>query len=85
MAGRAVDAAGKLEGYEIFIKYLPVDTQAKPLREYFAPAGQIVGEPRLMMHPQTGKCKGVGWITFATQQVWRRRFAGTAATTAAGT
>ena len=67
MAGRAVDAAGKLEGYEIFIKYLPVDTQAKPLREYFAPAGQIVGEPRLMMHPQTGKCKGVGWITFATQ------------------
>ena len=51
--GLAHSASGAFEGFEIFIKYLPVDTQAKPLREYFAPAGQIVGEPRLMMHPQT--------------------------------
>ena len=60
-------ASGHLEGYEIFIKYLPDTAREEPLREFFAPAGEIVGAPRLMMHPQTGKCKGIGWITFASQ------------------
>jgi 16S rRNA (cytosine1402-N4)-methyltransferase len=68
MSGRAVDAAGNLEGYEIFIKYLPQETTEESLREFFAPAGEIVGTPRLMTHPQTGKCKGVGWITFASKE-----------------
>ena len=61
------DAAGHVEGYEIFIKYLPAETTAPELRKWFAEAGEIVGEARLMTHPQTGKCKGVGWLTFATE------------------
>ena len=68
MSGRAVDAAGHLEGYEIFIKYLPTDATEASLKEFFSAAGPIVGAPRLMLHPQTGKCKGVGWITFATEK-----------------
>jgi len=67
MAPAAVDAAGHVEGYEIFIKYLPSDTTEEPLRAFFAEAGEIVGAPRLMMNPQTGECKGIGWITFATE------------------
>ena len=66
MAGRAVDAAGALEGWEIFIKYLPAEATGEKLRDFFATAGPMVGQPRLMMHPQTGKCKGIGWITFAS-------------------
>lgn len=63
--GRAVNAAGQLEGYEIFIKYLPDSATEAELKDFFAEAGEIVGEPRLMKHPQSGKCKGIGWITFA--------------------
>ena len=33
---------------------------------YISCLGEIVGAPRLMKHPGTGKCKGIGWITFAT-------------------
>lgn len=66
-AGKAYSAAGALEGYEIFVKYLPPDTTEASLAELFKEAGAIVGTPRLMTHPQTGKCKGVGWVTFATQ------------------
>ena len=66
MSGRAVDAAGHLEGYEIFIKYLPTDATEESLKEFFSAAGPIVGAPRLMLHPQTGKCKGIGWVTFAS-------------------
>ena len=65
-AGRAVNAAGQLEGYEIFLKYLPAETTEESLRSYFAEAGTIVGSPRLLMDPRTNKCKGVGWITFST-------------------
>lgn len=62
----AYSAAGSLEGYEIFVKYLPAETTETSLAEIFAEAGEIIGAPRLMTHPQTGKCKGVGWVTFAT-------------------
>ena len=65
--GIAKDAAGNVEGYEVFLKYLPDTTQPAELKSFFAPAGEIVGEPRLMIHSQTGKCKGVGWLTFATR------------------
>ena len=65
-SGRAVNAAGALEGYEIFLKYLPADATPEALQSYFAEAGPIVGTPRLMMDPRSGKCKGVGWITFAS-------------------
>ncbi len=61
-----MNAAGQLEGYEIFLKYLPAETTEESLRSYFAEAGTIVGSPRLLMDPRTNKCKGVGWITFST-------------------
>ena len=64
--GRAVNAAGELEGYEVFLKFLPADATEAALKTFFADAGKIVGEPRLMMDPRTNKCKGIGWITFAT-------------------
>ena len=66
--GVAKDAAGKVEGYEIFIKYLPDTTKPDELKRFFSPAGEVVGEPRLMIHAQTGKCKGVGWLTFAARE-----------------
>ena len=67
-SGRAVSAAGKLEGFECFLKYLPTDTTEDGLQTFFADAGEIVGTARLLKHPQTGKCKGVGWLTFATEE-----------------
>ena len=67
-SGVAKSATGALEGYEIFLKYLPSEATEDSLRSFFADAGEIVGSPRLMTHPQTGKCKGVGWITFKSQQ-----------------
>ncbi|KAL1511295.1 hypothetical protein AB1Y20_006100 [Prymnesium parvum] len=66
------DAAGHLEGYEVFIKYLPADTTADDLKRFFSAAGEVVGDARLMTHPTTGKCKGVGWVTFATEQAVRQ-------------
>ena len=65
MSGIARSATGTLEGYEVFIKYLPGHTTEKELGEYFTEAGPMVGLPRLMKTP-TGACKGVGWITFET-------------------
>ena len=64
------DAAGHVEGWEPFIKYLPQETTAPELKTWFGEAGEIVGEARLMTHPQTGKCKGIGWITFATEKAF---------------
>lgn len=66
-AGKAFNAAGQLEGFEVFIKYLPPQTTEESLRAFFEDAGEMVGVPRLLMNQSTGKCKGVGWITFATQ------------------
>lgn len=62
------DASGREEGFEVFLKYLPPHTRGEGLSKFFSSAGQIVGEPRLMLHPSSGACKGVGWITFASQQ-----------------
>ena len=67
MVAPTKDAAGHVEGYEIFIKYLPQEATASELKAWFGEAGEIVGDVRLMTHPQTGKCKGIGWITFATE------------------
>ena len=67
MVAPTKDAAGQVEGYEIFIKYLPQEATGPELRAWFGEAGEIVGEVRLMTNPQTGKCKGIGWITFATE------------------
>ena len=69
--GLARDAAGNVEGYEIFIKYLPYDTEEDSLADFFSECGAIVGKPRLMRHAQSGQCKGIGWITFATEDAFR--------------
>mmetsp|Transcript_21770 Transcript_21770/g.45981 ORF Transcript_21770/g.45981 Transcript_21770/m.45981 type:complete len:556 (-) Transcript_21770:297-1964(-) len=67
MSGEARSATGALEGYEIFIKYLPATATEASLGTFFAEVGPIVGEPRLLKSGD-GKCKGVGWITFATRE-----------------
>eukprot|EP00438_Fugacium_kawagutii_P016870 Skav219702 [mRNA] locus=scaffold817:335349:336381:- [translate_table: standard] len=62
--GLAKNAAGQVEGYEIFIKFLPPSATAEGLRSFFSEAGPIVGEPRIMLDSRTGSCKGIAWITF---------------------
>ena len=44
MKGLAVSASGSVEGYEIFIKYLPQSATETDLQEYFAEAGPIIGD-----------------------------------------
>ena len=44
MQGVAISASGTVEGYEIFIKYLPHTATETGLQEYFAEAGPIVGD-----------------------------------------
>ena len=41
--GVARNAAGQVEGYEIFIKYLPNSTTEDSLAAFFAEAGPAVG------------------------------------------
>eukprot|EP00929_Paragymnodinium_shiwhaense_P048690 TRINITY_DN24587_c0_g1_i1.p1 TRINITY_DN24587_c0_g1~~TRINITY_DN24587_c0_g1_i1.p1 ORF type:complete len:786 (-),score=191.56 TRINITY_DN24587_c0_g1_i1:181-2538(-) len=60
------NAAGQVEGYEVFIQYLPPETTASSLKGFFSEVGNIVGDPRLMIDSK-GCCKGVGWITFGTE------------------
>ena len=43
--GVARNAAGQVEGYEIFIKYLPSSTTEDSLAAFFAEAGPAVGAP----------------------------------------
>lgn len=64
MAGLAKNAAGQVEGYEIFIKFLPPSATGDTLKAFFSEAGPIVGEPRIMLDSRTGSCKGIAWITF---------------------
>ena len=72
MSGVAKDAAGHVEGFEIFIKYLPPETTEQNLRDFFSTAGDVVGEARLMVNAQNGKCKGVGWVTYAKEEDFRK-------------
>ena len=65
-AGLAKSASGHVEGFEIFLKYLPKEATEESLKEFFAEAGEMVGAPRLL-RDGSGLCKGVGWITFATE------------------
>ena len=57
MVASTKDAAGHMEGYEIFINYLPQEATAPELKAWFGEAGEIVGDVRLMTNPATGKCK----------------------------
>ena len=44
-------ATGELEGFEIFIKYLPAITTEDGLSELFAEAGEIVGASLTHLDP----------------------------------
>ena len=44
-------ATGELEGFEIFIKYLPAVTTEDGLSELFAEAGEIVGASLTHLDP----------------------------------
>ena len=66
MSGVAKNAAGHVEGFEIFIKYLPHTTTEESLTAFFAEAGPMVGAPRLLTTADGG-CKGAGWVTFSTR------------------
>ena len=67
MSGVAKNAAGHVEGYEIFIKYLPSSTTEDSIAKFFSEAGPMVGTPRLLKTADGG-CKGAGWITFSTRE-----------------
>lgn len=53
------------QGVEVFLKYLPPSATEDGLQELFGNCGDMVGDVRLLRDTSTGKCKGVGWITFA--------------------
>ena len=53
-AGKAFNAAGQLEGFEVFIKYLPPQTTEESLRAFFEEAGEMVGAPRLLVRGREG-------------------------------
>ena len=48
--GVARNAAGQVEGYEIFIKYLPNSTTEDSLAAFFAEAGPAVGARSRRQH-----------------------------------
>jgi len=57
--------------FEIFVKFLPYSTTEAQLREFFEECGPVIGEARLLRHPQTGQCKGVGWVSFAHRKAFQ--------------
>jgi 16S rRNA (cytosine1402-N4)-methyltransferase len=57
-----------VQGNEIYIKYLPTTATEKDVADFFAEAGEIVGEVRLMKNPATGQSKGAGFVTFASRK-----------------
>ncbi|CAE7407119.1 rsmH [Symbiodinium microadriaticum] len=69
--GLAKNAAGQVEGFEIFIKFLPPSASAASLKEFFGEVRPEVGEPRIMLDSKTGNCKGIAWITFASKDAFQ--------------
>ena len=63
-------ADGRLEGYEIFIKYLPTSTTENDLIDLFKHVPDLVGQPRILKN-HLAQCKGVAWITFQTQKAYQ--------------
>jgi len=62
------EEAEKVQSFEIFVKYLPKESDEKQVRHLFSDCGEIVGEPTLLRDSQTGKCKGVAWVTFEDEK-----------------
>ena len=59
------------DDYEIFIKFLPQSATEREVKDFFADCGPIVGDARLMWDNATGLCKGVGWLSFKTEDGFR--------------
>ena len=64
-AGVVAAASGT---YEVCLKYVPYDAKEDEMKEFFSACGPIDGRVRLLMDRQTGKCKGIGWVTFETAE-----------------
>lgn len=61
------DVQREAAGFEVFFKYLPYSANETEMRSMFEECGEIVGDIRLMRNPANGQCKGIGWITFSTE------------------
>ncbi|CAE8723046.1 unnamed protein product, partial [Polarella glacialis] len=46
--------------------FLPPSADETQLTALFGSCGEILGDIRVLRDGNTGKCKGVAWITFAT-------------------
>ena len=62
------EAAKAAAGHEVFLKWLPPETEENKLAEIFSKCGEILGDVRLRRNPQDGSCMGIGWITFDTAE-----------------
>jgi 16S rRNA (cytosine1402-N4)-methyltransferase len=60
-------ASGDDSGREVFLKFLPADCKESELKEFFSDCGEIVGEPKLMRDPSTGRVIR-GFIVFKTDE-----------------
>lgn len=65
---RAADNDKVISKHEICLKFLPYETTEEALKAFFSEAGEIQGEPALLRDPSSGKCKGMGWITFVAEE-----------------
>jgi 16S rRNA (cytosine1402-N4)-methyltransferase len=61
------NASGDDSGREVFLKYLPSDAKESELKEFFSDCGEIVGEPKLMREPATGRVIR-GFVVFKTDE-----------------
>ena len=71
--GRAPRKATTKNGYEVFVKYLPHETSESEVGAFFAENfGPLKGDVRLI-RDQSGRCKGAGFVTFASEIYIARR------------
>ena len=56
------------DGYEVFVKYLPHDCEARDVASFFeSKFGPLKDDVRLLINPATGQCKGAGFVSFQTE------------------
>ena len=54
--------------FEVCLKYVPYDAKEEEMKEFFSECGEIDGRVRLLRDRETGKCKGIGWVTFTSAE-----------------
>lgn len=55
----------------LYVGGLPPDTNSSALRSLFASFGPLV-DARVIMRPNTSRCRGFGYVTFETRAAARR-------------